>query len=235
MKIAIVGASGSIGKAFVEYYAKLGSVEKIFVFSRSEVKFEYDNVVCHPINITDEQSIEAAANSVDDKLDGVIVATGVLHGDDLQPEKSFKQMSFDNFNKVFAVNTFGPSMVAKAFLPLLDKSKKSVLAILSARVGSISDNQLGGWHAYRASKAALNMIIKNLAIEVGRFNAEQIIVGLHPGTVNSSLSAPFQQNVKPEKLFTPEFSVENLAKVLATVDASQSGCTLAYDGTIIEP
>ena len=126
-------------------------------------------------------------------------------------------------------------MVAKHFLPKLNKENRSIFAALSARVGSISDNQLGGWYAYRTSKAALNMVIKNAAIEIGRLNKKAIIVGLHPGTVDSNLSMPFQGNVPDGKLFTPEYSVQKLLQVLTNLTSEQSGKCFAWDGTEVKP
>ena len=126
-------------------------------------------------------------------------------------------------------------MIAKYFLPKLNREKRSIFAALSARVGSISDNQLGGWYSYRASKAALNMVIKNIAIEISRFNKKAIIVGLHPGTVDSNLSKPFQVNVPYGKLFTPEFSTQKLVEVLRSLTSKQSGKCFAWDGQEILP
>jgi len=121
-------------------------------------------------------------------------------------------------------------MTAKYFVPLLRRDEKAVFAALSARVGSISDNRLGGWYAYRASKAALNMVLKTLAIEIGRRFKNQIIVGLHPGTVDTDLSKPFQGNVPEGKLFTAEFSAEKLLDVVDGLSAEDSGNLFDWAG-----
>ena len=147
--------------------------------------------------------------------------------DDKTSEKKFKE--------VFFVNTILPSIIAKHFIPKLSKNNQSILAFMSARVGSISDNKLGGWYAYRASKSALNMMIKNLSIEVGRKNKNAILVGLHPGTVNSKLSKPFQSNVPEKKLFTPDQSVNYLLQVLSKLKNEDSGKIFAWDGSEILP
>ena len=165
----------------------------------------------------------------------VIVATGILHDGELMPEKSQKELSAEKFHRLFEINTIVPALVAKHFIPKLNREKRSVFAALSARVGSISDNQLGGWYAYRASKAALNMIIKNAAIEISRRNKKAIIVGLHPGTVDSNLSKPFQGNVPDGKLFTPKYSVQKLLVILTTLTSKQSGKCFAWDGKEILP
>lgn len=128
-----------------------------------------------------------------------------------------------------------PALIAKHLLPKLNKDHPAIFAALSARVGSISDNQLGGWYAYRASKAALNMIIKNAAIEVGRRNRKAIVVGLHPGTVDSDLSKPFQGNVADGKLFTPEDSAQKLLEVLRSLGPEQTGKCFAWDGKEVLP
>lgn len=133
----------------------------------------------------------------------------------------------------YRVNTVGPALVAKHFLPLLPRDRRAIFAALSARVGSTSDNRLGGWHSYRASKAALNMILRNLAIELVRSHPQAIVAGLHPGTVQTRLSEPFQRGVQPEKLFTPEHSAGRLLSVLDGLAPADSGGVFAWDGTVI--
>ena len=178
----------------------------------------------------------AAASKIgDNSLDRLIVATGILHTELFGPEKSIRDIKIENFIKIFLVNTFGPALIGKYFLPLMTKNKKSVIAFLSARVGSISDNKLGGWYSYRASKSALNQIIKNFSIEAKRTNPSGIIIGLQPGTVKSKLSEPFQKNVKKGKLFLPEDSVTNLTKVVETVLQNDSGKMFDWEGKEIRP
>lgn len=236
MNIIIIGASGAIGSAMTEQLATKHSDANILAFSRSEKPFSYENVTTHPINITDEKSIGEAANisAKLGKLDMVLVTTGILHGPNLAPEKSLKDLSMRQFNDVFAINTFGPALVAKHFLPHLHREKRAIFAAISARVGSISDNYLGGWYAYRASKAALNMIIKNASIEMARRYKKAIIIGLHPGTVDSELSKPFQASVPDGKLFSPELAAKHLLDVLETKTPEDSGKCFAWDDSIIE-
>ena len=214
--IVIVGGSGAIGTAFtlelsVSYHNAI-----IHAFSRQQPEKVLPDVTCHTIDYLDETSIEKTAlvASSEMPIDMVIAATGILHDGELMPEKSLEELSVEKFQRLFEVNTIAPALLAKHFLPKLNREKRSIFAVLSARVGSISDNQLGGWYAYRASKAALNMVIKNVAIEIGRSNKKAIIVGLHPGTVDSDLSRPFQRNVPDGKMFTPEYSVQKLLEVL---------------------
>ena len=141
----------------------------------------------------------------------------------------------EKLERVFSINTFGPAIISRYFIPLLNKEKSSFLGFLSARVGSISDNRIGGWYSYRASKSALNQIIKNFSIEAKRTNPSGIIIGLQPGTVKSKLSEPFQKNVKKGKSFLPEDSVTNLTKVVETVLQNDSGKMFDWEGREIRP
>ncbi|MCY4305431.1 MAG: SDR family oxidoreductase [Aestuariivita sp.] len=226
--IAIIGASGALGHAFKTVLSQKYPNTSLFAFSRNgEYKIEYSN----------ENSIaEAAERAAKEKLlDIVIVANGILHDSKVKPEKSLRDLSAEKFHRVFEVNTVTPALIAKYFLPKLNNKRRSIFAALSARVGSVSDNRYGGWYAYRVSKAGLNMIIKNAAIEVGRRNKFAIIVGLHPGTVDSRLSKPFQANVADGKLFTPEHSAAKLLKVLEDLNPEQTGRCFAWDGTEVFP
>ena len=229
MKIAIIGSSGAIGSAFLKHLHTKYPEAEIHTFSRHSSAKKHH----HIIDYDDEKTIESAAHEAYQNIhfDLVIVATGILHnGADLQPEKSLRDLSAEKFQTIFNANTIFPALAAKHFLPLLHKDKRSVFGALSARVGSISDNHLGGWYAYRASKAALNMIIKNASIEMARRYKQAIIVGLHPGTVDSSLSKPFQSHVKEGKLFTPDFAAEKLISVLDGLSPDDSGKCFGWDG-----
>ena len=223
---AIIGASGGIGAAFKKHLEDAGQVTQVYGFSRAS-----------GFDLRDEESIRAAANEIQESggVDLVIVATGLLHDGALQPEKALRDFDAQNFQDVFAVNTTGPAMVMKHFLPLLPKDRKGVFAALSARVGSISDNYLGGWAAYRASKTALNMVIKNAAIETARRYKEAVIVGLHPGTVDTNLSAPFQRNVSGAKLLAPENSTAQMLRVLDGLTPQDSGKVFDYNGEEVLP
>jgi NAD(P)-dependent dehydrogenase (short-subunit alcohol dehydrogenase family) len=235
--IVIIGASGAIGIAFTQQLSALYPGATVHIFSRNELRASAKNTIHHLIDYKNDASIEAAAAvaSKDAPLDMVIVTTGILHVDGVMPEKALRELSAENFHYLFEVNAILPALIAKHFLPKMNRDNRSIFAALSARVGSISDNQLGGWYAYRASKAALNMIIKNAAIEIGRRNKKSIIVGLHPGTVDSRLSKPFQGNVPDGKLFTANFSVNKLLEVLEGLTPEHSGRCFAWDGKEIEP
>ena len=234
--VAIIGSSGAIGRAFLDAYIADKDISNIYSISRTEVKSNDKRIIHINIDVTDEVSVKAAASKIEEnRLDRLIVATGVLHTKSFGPEKSIKDIKIENFVKIFSVNTFGPALIGKYFLPLMTKDQKSIVAFLSARVGSISENKLGGWYAYRASKSALNQIIKNFSIEAKRTNSSGIIIGLQPGTVKSKLSEPFQKNVKKGKLFLPEDSVDNLIKVIENVMQNDSGKIFDWEGEEIAP
>ena len=165
-----------------------------------------------------------------DSLDRVIIASGVLHDGDLQPEKTISSLDLDNFQKVFNINTFAPALLLKVFFPLIKRNSDALIGVLSARVGSISDNRIGGWYAYRASKAALNMIIKTAAIELERRDKTAKIIGLHPGTVDTNLSKPFQGGTPEEKIFTPEQSIDYLTKVIDSSTPQDTGKVFDWQG-----
>ena len=235
-KVAVIGSSGAIGRAFVDHYINDLSINSIFSFSRSSIGFDYNKVKHFSIDIENESSIENAAKSVEEtNFDEIIIASGLLHTNEFGPEKSIKDLKADNILKVLNVNTVGPAIIGKYFLPLLNKDNKSVMAFLSARVGSISENKLGGWYAYRASKSALNQVIKTFSIELKRTNPKAIIIGLQPGTVDSELSAPFKRSVSNNKLFSAEYSVSQLIGVIERADESSSGNLISWDGEIISP
>ncbi len=235
--IAIIGGSGAIGNALINQLAKCAPGAVIHTFSRAASGVDCKNVRCHLMNYAEEASIEAGVlqASKEAPLDLVMVATGVLHASNIMPEKSLQDLSAETIRYLFEINTILPAMLAKHFIPKLKKDTRSIFAALSARVGSISDNRLGGWYSYRASKAALNMIIKTAAIETVRSNKNAIVVGLHPGTVDSKLSKPFQAHVPNGKLFTPEFSASKLLEVLQALTPEDSGQCFAWDGGKINP
>ena len=212
LRAVVVGAGGGIGGALV---AALGERGTVFALSRAD------------LDITDPASITAAAARVDGPLDLVIVATGSLG----RPEKALRDLDATRLADQFAVNAIGPALVAQAFLPKLRADRKTAFAALSARVGSIEDNRLGGWHAYRASKAALNQLIRTMAIEQARRCPLGLCVGLHPGTVDTRLSAPFQRGVRD--LFTPEVAAGHLVTVLDRLQPEDSGGLFAWDGARI--
>jgi NAD(P)-dependent dehydrogenase (short-subunit alcohol dehydrogenase family) len=224
----VVGASGGLGAALLQECAAAGF--EAHGASRSP---QSDGL---KVDITDEASIAAMCvglAELSQPLRLVIVATGLLHQSGLQPEKSMRALDGARMAQSFAVNAIGPALVAKHVLPLLPRSGKCVFAVLSARVGSIADNRMGGWYAYRASKAALNQIVRTLAIETGRTRPDTILAALHPGTVATALSAPFRGQVSPDKLFTPVVAAQHLTGVIDRLSPADSGGFFAWDGAAI--
>ncbi len=232
---AVFGASGGIGRALVEELAARG-VEHIHAGSRSGewTGNEPHSGLIRPFRFdySDEDSIAGFAGMVkDDPPDLVIVATGLLTlPDGTGPERSYRNIDAKVMREIFETNTFGPALVGKYMLPLMPRDRRSVFAALSARVGSISDNRLGGWHSYRASKAALNMLIRNFAIELSRTQKQALAIGLHPGTVDTALSQPFQGNVPNTQLFTPQKSASALLDVIDGLTPENSGGQFDWQG-----
>jgi NAD(P)-dependent dehydrogenase (short-subunit alcohol dehydrogenase family) len=227
LNVAVIGATGGIGKAFLEKLEGHKQIDNVYSFSRSPA----ENIA---LDICDEESIKNSISSIDKPLHLIILATGLLHDDNLMPEKGLRDLTLENMRKVIEVNTIGPALVAKHFLSLLPREGKSVFAVLSARVGSISDNSLGGWYSYRASKSALNMLIKNISIEVARKHKSAAIIGLHPGTVDTSLSKPFQGQVTPTKLFSTDQSAGYLLDVINGISHKDTGKVFAWDAQEIK-
>lgn len=224
----VIGASGGIGAALEEALVDEGAFDIVHGFARSR------GGALH-LDLEDEASIAAAAAFV---AKGpaptlVIVATGLLHDGARGPEKSMRDLDPAWLMRNFAVNTIGPALVAKHFLPLGAKGNRAVFAALSARVGSITDNKMGGWYGYRAAKAALNMMIRSLAIEEKRRNDRSIVVALHPGTVDTNLSKPFQGNVQPGQLFDSGRAAVQLLDVIDGLKVPDSGKVFAWDGAEI--
>ena len=236
--VAVIGSSGAIGNAISNRLLEDDSVETIYKFSRSQKSEGNQKEKNFFIDIEDENSIKKSTENIpeDIKFDMIFVATGILHNDDdIFPEKSIKDINADKLKRVLSINTIGPTLVGKYFIQYLNNKNKSIFAFLSARVGSISENKLGGWYSYRSSKTALNQIIKNFSIEIKRTNPNAIFVGLQPGTVSSFLSKPFEKNVKSENLFTPDFSASKLLEVIDNLESKDTGKLIAWNGEEIQP
>ena len=227
LNVAIFGCSGAIGKALCIEYINKPNIDNIIAYSRSGEEFDNNLIKSIKVDYCNEQSLAEAASSLQIKLDIIIVAIGALDN----PEKSIRDLSAEKFLDMFNANTIPTALIAKYFLPCLYRDRITKFASISARVGSIQDNELGGWYSYRASKSALNMILKGLSIEQQRSNHDSIIFGLHPGTVDSKLSRPFQK--KNKEYFSPEFSAKKLLNVIDTKTVDDNGKIFAWDNTII--
>ncbi len=222
----VIGSGGGLGAAMLSQLESDPTYACSIGLSRStEVS----------VNYLDESSIAKAAEFIASQcaasgleLRLLIVATGFLHGEQGQPERSFSHLDAAYLAQVFQINTLGPALVMKHFLPLLPKTGRCVAGFLSAKVGSISDNALGGWYGYRASKAALNQLVKTASIEMTRRNKDSICVSLHPGTVDTALSQPFAKtglNVRPATE-----AAGDLLTVLSGLNPPDTGCLVDYQG-----
>ena len=224
----IIGASGGIGTALVERLKADPRFGHVVGCSRDGTS----DILCDPTNPDDLANL---AERIGAPVHHIIVTTGMLHDGSQQPEKSWRALDTDDLARSFAINTIAPIMAIKALLPLVPKGERAVIAGLSARVGSISDNRTGGWYGYRASKSALNQLIRTLAIDLARSHPDLICVGLHPGTVDTCMSKPFQRGVSADKLFIADFSAQSMLAVLDGLSPAESGRIFAWDGAEITP
>jgi len=247
----IVGGTGGIGKAIVKELLQrtaneqsdgnIGNTRVYATYHTSQPDFAADNLYWLPMDISNEKSIEQATADIKQQtthIDWVINCVGLLHTPHNQPEKALRQLETDFFLQNMQINALASLLIAKHIKPLLAKSarnadKPAIFATISARVGSIGDNELGGWYSYRMSKAALNMGMKNLSIEWSRSLKDVCVVVMQPGTVDTQLSSPFQGNVADEKLFSPAYSAERLLEVLDRMTAAQSGSFVDWAGESI--
>ena len=218
-RACVIGASGAIGSAFVELLHQQTNCALVVSLHRNSNPH---------LDLSDEGSIAVAAEAMQEQgpFHLIIHSAGILHQQDFMPEKKLGDLNFQQMQVTFMVNTFGPAILLRHFSRLLDK-QRGVFVLLSAKVGSIEDNRLGGWYSYRASKAALNMIIKTTAIEIKRTQANAVVVAMHPGTVNSALSQPF----RGAEIGRP--ALQAAAEMLHVIDALQPEDTasfVSYDG-----
>jgi NAD(P)-dependent dehydrogenase (short-subunit alcohol dehydrogenase family) len=222
-KAIIIGATGGIGAALADALQADPACGGVVRLGRATLP---------SIDVTDEPSLAAAAAALtaSGPYHLIITAVGVLHDGTLSPEKSLRALNPAQMALSFAVNAIGPTLVIKHFAPLLPKSGRGVLATLSARVGSIGDNRLGGWYSYRAAKAGLNQLVHSAAIEIGRTRPDAIVLALHPGSVATKLTGPFNVN---HEVFTPSDAASRLLGVIAGAKPDQTGHFLAYDGSTI--
>ena len=215
----VIGASGTIGAAFVDLLCsspRCASVHGLHRHSTPRVDF------------ADENSVAEAARVLGTgrPYHLIINAAGLLHSETFMPEKRLADLNTMQMQATFQANTFGPALVMRHFVSLL-ASERAILAMLSAKVGSIGDNRLGGWYSYRASKAALNMMVKTAAIEVARTQKNSVLVALHPGTVSSRLSQPF----RGETIGRPaSHAAADMLQVLDALTPADSGSFRCYNG-----
>jgi NAD(P)-dependent dehydrogenase (short-subunit alcohol dehydrogenase family) len=235
LRVVIIGAGGAIGAALVQSYLQLAPPAQVLACSRQPLPLSSAAADWMALDLLDERSIAAAAAhaAAPGPFDRILICSGLLHDAERRPEKSLRELDAAWLQRNFAINSIGPALVLKHFLPVLRRDERAVCAALSARVGSIGDNRLGGWYSYRASKAALNMLIATAAIELKRTHPKALLIGLHPGTVDSPLSAPYQTNLREGQLQTPLQAAAQLLQVVESAAAGLSGRCLAWDGSVV--
>ena len=237
----VVAATGGIGLATLRLLLQQPQWQTIYASSRSHSEALQLLASDHPqlrilqMDIAEESSIDAAMAVIRNEQTalGLLCNTaGLLHDNNsgLNPEKRLKDLSAENLKQIFAVNAFGAGLLMRAAEPLL-RRQPAIVANISAKVGSIEDNHLGGWYSYRAAKAAQNMLTKTASIELGRRNKKLTAIAFHPGTTDTELSAPFQQNVSAEKLFSSERCAQQFLQVLDKLTPSDNGCFKSWDNS----
>jgi len=233
VNIVIVGSSGGIGQAFIRNLVGKDDVLSIHAtFNRNEPKFLHPKLIWQRMDVMQQSSVRTWSETLGE-IDWLINAAGILHTQDSRPEKCVRQFEPDFFLQNISINTV-PTLVLSRFTQEKFKhGRPAVFATVSAKVGSIEDNRLGGWYSYRASKAALNMCIKTLAIEWKRTLPNVTVAALHPGTTDTALSKPFQKNVPKDKLFSPDQSAGYMLDVLNGLTPEKSGRFWAYDGALL--
>jgi NAD(P)-dependent dehydrogenase (short-subunit alcohol dehydrogenase family) len=230
MKVVVIGASGGIGRALCEQLHAAGA--RVHALSRRAPDCPHDG--WHHIDLETPATIgEAFAALAADSLpiDRLWIASGLLHDSIQRPERALKQLGAAALARSFAINATGPALALAAAAPFLSPAAR--VAALSARVGSIADNRLGGWYGYRASKAALSQLWRTAAIELARTRPELLCVTLHPGTVDTPMSEPFQRGVPPERLFDAERAARQLIEVLERLSPRDSGGLFDHSGQVI--
>lgn len=234
-RAAVFGASGGIGAALCRVLADRGV--QVYAGSRSGEVPKHQFVTPFHFDLEDVETIAVAAQEMAAAPpELVIIASGVLTLEDgTGPERSFRSIDPAAMEKVMRVNAIGPALIARHMLELMPRDERFVLAAISAKVGSISDNGIGGWHSYRASKAALNMLVKNFAIEMARTHKQGAVIALHPGTVDTALSKPFQSNLPEGQLTNRREAALNLLGVIFDAGPDESGKLLSWNGEEIAP
>jgi NAD(P)-dependent dehydrogenase (short-subunit alcohol dehydrogenase family) len=233
MHAVIIGGSGGIGLAFIQHLQKKYPECSIHAtYHRRKPKSSSNNCHWYNVDITRESQIKKFCAQLGE-VDLCINAAGMLHDHEHAPEKSVKQINQDYFAKSMSTNALPTLLLAKYMAAHLKHKREAIFASVSARVGSIEENYLGGWYSYRASKAALNMILKTLSIEWKRSLPNVTVAALHPGTTDTRLSRPFQHNVAADHLFAPEKSVDYMMQIIDHLKPSESGKFWSFDGEIL--
>ncbi len=233
-QVVIIGGSGGLGLAIVKATIdKYPQVSVIATYYQTIPNYQDKRVTWYPLDITQDEQIEHFSTQFN-QVDWLINCVGILYDKDNKPEKSITKIDSEFFMKNVQINTLPTLLLAKYFDKLFKQSSSPVFSTISARVGSIDDNRLGGWYSYRSSKSALNMVLKNLSIEWSHRHPKGCVLSLHPGTNDTSLSKPYQKNVIEGKLFNPDDTAINFLNIFDCCKPSDSGKFLAWDGSSIQ-
>ena len=234
----VIGAGSGIGGALIERWQRAAE-RPLLAITRSTERLSalagMHGVTCEATDYSDEELARLTDSLLERSADvaRLVICNGVLQGEGYRPERALSQIEGAAMRQVFELNTFLPMRILSAFMPVIKRSGSPKIAVLSARVGSISDNRLGGWYSYRGSKAALNMMLKCTALELRRVNPKAKVLAYHPGTVDTPLSKPFQASVAPEKLFPPQRAAQALDEVMAGLTTDGELSYLDWQGEVI--
>ncbi len=229
----VIAGGGALGTAFANALLREFAVSDISLLARTEPNGLDPRVELHPVEATDPASIVAAASALGRRLQRVhllVNTVGLLHGAGVQPEKRLRDLTATAFQQSLAVNALFPALLAEAFSCALRHEEPALFASLSARVGSISDNHLGGWYSYRAAKAAHNMLLRTLSREWRVSHRNVAVVAMHPGTVASGLSRPFVKPTYNKRVLRPEESVAHMIAVMRNLKPDDSGSFYDWRG-----
>ncbi|GIU50862.1 SDR family oxidoreductase [Shewanella sairae] len=232
MNVLVVGGSGGIGLALVEHYLATNTANVFATYRTNKPALNHPKLVWYKVNVTVESDIEELAKLLP-KLSLLVNAVGMLHDGEHNPEKSVKEFDSNFFNKNIVINVTPSLLLASYFAEHLKSKTTSHFVTVSAKIGSIEDNRLGGWVSYRSSKAALNMAMKTISIEWRFKLANTCVLVFHPGTTDTELSKRFQRNVPEGKLFTAEYVADCLSRIIRDTSASDTGKFYSYDGSIL--
>ena len=228
----IIGMNSSIGLALAKEYAVthqvVGTARDITIANH------HFTLVQTTYAESDLPELFTTLSGISSEYNVIINCIGLLHNAFVRPEKSLDQLNERSLSEYFRVNATIPALLLKTLVPLLPKKKTSIFATLSAMIGSISDNKLGGWYGYRASKAALNMLIKTTSVELMRSHPHAAIIALHPGTTRSKLSAPFIKNLPEERLYSPKKTAKRLKRVIDSTNATKTGSFFHWSGNELD-
>ena len=240
----VIGAGSSIGTALCKRWQQDDAISHVFAVSREQT-FDHErsehasihNIRCDYSEASIIEACQTIKTLIDEKQLGTIsrvcICNGILHNENVWPEKRLEELNTSNLLEVFSINSVTPLLWLKSLLDLVRAKNDCVISVFNARIGSIGDNRSGGWYSYRASKAALNMLLKTAAIEYARRAKNVKLISFHPGTTDTALSRPFQGSVKKENLFTPDFVAQHLVRIMNTQNVDGELSFIDWENKVI--